>query len=98
MTNTKTTIAIIGLIAATALAILTHTNSVYANNAANPPQQGKIHFEDPANPNSYDVGKVQASPNSLPLYCATLHAEDPVPSGCIIQIPEDLPPSLLPPN
>ena len=98
MTNSKTTIAIIGIIAASALAILIHTNNVYANNAADPPQQPTAHFEDPANPNSYDVGKVHASPNSLPLYCATLTAEEPVKDGCINQVPEDFPPSLLPPK
>jgi len=96
MTNTKIKLAIIGIIATSTFAILIHVNNVSANNAADPPQQPTAHFEDPANPHSYDVGKLQASPNSLPLHCATLQASDPVPDGCILQVPEDFPPSLLP--
>jgi len=98
MTNNKTTIAIIGIIAASALAIMIHTNNVYANNAADPPQQPTAHFEDPAAPSALQHAKDIANPNSLPLYCGTLHAGDPVPSGCILQVPEDLPPALHSPK
>lgn len=98
MTNTKTMIAIIGIIAASTFAILIHVNKVYANNAADPPQQPTAHFEDPAAPSALEHAKGIASPSSLPLYCGTLHAGDPVPSGCILQVPEDLPPALLSPK
>jgi hypothetical protein len=98
MINTKTTIAIIGIIAASSLAILIHINDVYANHAADPPQQPTGHFEDPAAPSALQHAKDIASPNSLPLFCGTLHAGDPVPDGCINDVPEDFPPSLLPPK
>jgi len=97
MNKITTTIIAIVVIATGAATVVGFTN-VYANQAADPPQQPTAHFEDPANPNSYDVGKVEASPNALPLYCATLEADDPVPEGCINDVPEDFPPSLLPPK
>ena len=92
MTNTKTTIAIISI---SALAITLHTNSVYAaggGNAANPPQQPTAHFEDPAAPAALQHAKGTASNNALPLFCGQLSATDPIPPGCILQVPEDLPP------
>ena len=90
--------SVVAIVATLGITAVMTTVPVYANNAADPPQQPTAHFEDPANPNSYDVGKVKASPNSLPLYCATLEADDPVPEGCINDVPEDFPPSLLPPK
>ena len=101
MTNTKTTIAIIGIIAASALAITIHTNSVYAaggGNAANPPQQPTGHFEDPANPNALDQAGGTASNNALPITCGPYDPPLTPPSGCVVQVPEDLPSSLLPPK
>ncbi|MFL6322632.1 MAG: hypothetical protein ACJ70U_03230 [Nitrososphaera sp.] len=90
--------SIIAVVATLGITAVITTVPVYANNAADPPQQPTAHFEDPANPNALEHAKDKASDNSLPLYCGTLSAEDPVPEGCINDVPEDFPPSLLPPN